>query len=55
MKQALSKDEQPFGFTLEDVDSLRNMRSYHVDEPDTIEWMAGLADRIEALLPPEDK
>lgn len=52
---ALNLYGQPFGFTRENVHLLRGMadapRAY---EKDT-DWMRSLADRIEALLPPEGK
>ena len=47
---ALCLHERGFGFTREDVDFLRNQ-----DEPNehVQEGLHGIADRIEALLPPE--
>jgi hypothetical protein len=44
---ALCLHDQPFGFTREDVWELRYLQFHHKELQD-------LADRIEALLPPED-
>lgn len=45
---------QPFGFTREDVVAIReHARAIDSFEDDAITWWNGLADRIEALLPPE--
>jgi hypothetical protein len=60
---ALCLHEQSFGFTREDVDHLRAMARSTVTHghgdygpPDQYNpWITSLADRIEALLPPEDE
>jgi hypothetical protein len=55
---ALCLDEQPFGFTWEDVMTLREMAHQMVREGQTLgpgslpDWINDLAARIEALLPP---
>ncbi len=41
---------QPFGFTWKDVRDLHDVADNDYDMPG---WLHGLADRIEALLPPE--
>ena len=56
---ALALDEQPFGFTREDVEILRACMvgfdgSYPWDA-DMIDRFRSLADRIAALLPPEEE
>lgn len=56
---ALALHNQPFGFTREDVNWLRTITEYteystHMDE-EQIKRTEFLADRIEALLPPEKK
>lgn len=52
---------QPFGFTREDVECLRELAKHYNDDADNYEttgpaavWLSALADRIEALLPPDD-
>lgn len=44
---------QPFGFTWEDVDLLRNIDPHDVVTP-TLDAMHALGDRIAALLPPRE-
>ena len=44
---------QPFGFTMEDVEALRYEAEYATNGSQAVR-LFGLADRIEALLPPED-
>ena len=51
---ALCLHEQPFGFTREDVDGLRIMMDREGPRIHLYGSVASLADRIEALLPPED-
>ena len=52
---ALCLADQPFGFTHEDVRVLRGLASWvpHEWQPDGERVLRSLADRIEALLPPE--
>ena len=52
---ALCLHEQPFGFTQEDVDGLRIMMQREGPRIHMYGSVATLADRIEALLPPEEK
>lgn len=51
---ALCLHEQPFGFTWEDVDHLReSIHEWDEQRRQRLEWvLRDLADRIEALLPP---
>ena len=53
---ALCLHDQPFGFTREDVDlvSCEAMNSQDNGNPTEAGMFQSLADRIEALLPPED-
>ena len=59
---ALCLHEQPFGFRRDDVEGLRELAKQYDDDADNYEitgpaavWLTSLADRIEALLPPEEK
>lgn len=57
---ALALHGQPFGFTRDDVDELRVVQSWcssqgDIDSPYMETWVRMLADRIEALLPPESE
>ena len=54
---ALCLHNQPFGFHREDVANIRDALIFKYREPDDErnEQLESLADRIEALLPPEDK
>lgn len=52
---AVALHEQPFGFTREDVDLLGNVHSNHSGCDERTCWAVSLADRISALLPPEEK
>ena len=47
--------EQPFGFRREDVELLGNVHSNHFGCDENVCWAVDLADRISALLPPEEK
>lgn len=63
---ALALYKQPFGFTREDVDALRSIQFDGIwgpgsffekrgeDLPEAGAWADSLADRIAALLPPEE-
>ena len=53
-------DKQPFGFTREDVELVRGLAGewlddHHPRDHDDEAGITDLADRIEALLPPEEK
>jgi hypothetical protein len=51
--------KQPFGFTRQDVeeirDAARNLEEEFNSPPGSIKELRSIADRIEALLPPEEK
>lgn len=53
---ALFLHGQPFGFTREDVELLREEAGHEIDAGNGREYrrLESLADRIEALLPPEE-
>lgn len=54
---ALALYGQPFGFTREDMEMLEQIQDFvyvaSVTRPELRAWAKGMADRIEALLPPE--
>jgi len=45
--------DQPFGFTRDDVEELRWLSESHEFSARSELWINNLADRIEALLPPD--
>ena len=51
---ALCLHAQPFGFTRGDVEVVREAATEAIWAPAAEEQLTSLADRIEALLPPED-
>lgn len=51
--QLIGKDEQPFGFTREDVEELRRYCTVTCEHSE--EHLFEIADRIEALLPPKEQ